>query len=251
MRKVDNEEIVGGINTVDTIIDLGKDSSKKLFVLKSKTSLRIKSLIEKAESKNIGIFFKDLNFFKTNCKNINHQGIAILYKSRKEEDDSFLDGLLERKNLLLLILDHLTDPHNVGACIRSAAAANVDAIIVPKNRSCHLTPVVRKISSGGSELIPFVIVKNLVRALKKISSSGVDILGADLSGEESYSEINFSLRVAFVIGSEDKGLKRLTSENCDKLIKIKMPGKIQSLNASVSAGILLFEFLNYQKSKME
>ena len=111
--------------------------------------------------------------------------------------------------------------------------------------------MVRKISSGGSELIPFVIVKNLVRALKKISSSGVDILGADLSGEESYSEINFSLRVAFVIGSEDKGLKRLTSENCDKLIKIKMPGKIQSLNASVSAGILLFEFLNYQKSKME
>ena len=84
MRKADNEEIVGGINTVDTIIDLSKDSSKKLFVLKSKTSLRIKSLIEKAESKNIGIFFKDLNFFKTNCKNINHQGIAILYKSRKK-----------------------------------------------------------------------------------------------------------------------------------------------------------------------
>ncbi|GIS76165.1 MAG: hypothetical protein CM1200mP12_18840 [Gammaproteobacteria bacterium] len=99
----------------------------------------------------------------------------MLCNKRIEEQETFLDNLLERVSLFLLILDHITDPHNVGACLRSAAAANVDAVIVPKNRSCHLTPTVRKVSSGGSELVPFVVVTNLVRTIKKMKLSDVNI----------------------------------------------------------------------------
>ena len=120
--------------------------------------------------------------------------------------------------------------------------------IVPKNRACHLNPTVRKVSSGGSELIPFVIVTNLVRALEKIRSYGVEVVGADQNAEESYSDIDLGKKVAFVIGSEDKGLKRLTSKNCDKLVKIDMPGKIESLNTSVSASILIFEYLRKNRN---
>ena len=152
--------------------------------------------------------------------------------------------MLEKESLLLLVLDHITDPHNVGACLRSAAAANVDAVIVPKNRSCHLTPTVRKISSGGSELVPFVVVTNLVRTIKKMKLSDVKIVGAEKNGEMDYKEIVLEKKNALIIGSEDKGLKKLTAENCDTLIRVDLPGSVESLNASVACGILLFEFVS-------
>jgi len=112
-----------------------------------------------------------------------------------------------------------------------------------KNRSCHLSPTVRKVSSGGSELVPFIVVTNLVRSLKKMQSSGVQIIGAEKTAKESYTNLNFDKKSALVIGSEDKGLRTLTTENCDKLVKIDMPGQMESLNASVASGILLFEFI--------
>ena len=151
---------------------------------------------------------------------------------------------LERDSLFLLILDHITDPHNVGACLRSAAAANVDAVIVPKNRSCHLTPTVRKVSSGGSELVPFVVVTNLVRTIKKMKLSNVNIVGAESTWGKNYKELVLEKKNALIIGSEDKGLKKLTAQNCDTLIRIDLPGSVDSLNASVACGILLFEFVS-------
>ncbi|HIB75644.1 MAG TPA: 23S rRNA (guanosine(2251)-2'-O)-methyltransferase RlmB, partial [Gammaproteobacteria bacterium] len=163
-----------------------------------------------------------------------------------------LEELLKKDSLLFLILDHVTDPQNVGACLRSAAAANVDAVIVPKNRSCHLTPTVRKISSGGSELIPFVIVTNLIRTLKKMKLTGVEIIGTEKSASEPSPAVCLAPppdhkihrnKNALVIGSENKGLRKLTAENCDRLIRIDMPGPMESLNASVACGILLFEFI--------
>jgi 23S rRNA (guanosine2251-2'-O)-methyltransferase len=145
-------------------------------------------------------------------------------------------------------LDHLTDPHNVGACLRSAAGAGADAIIVPKNRACHLTPTVRKISSGGSELLPFIVVTNLNRTLEKISEAGVKVIGAAADSGVNYTEIDMKGSAALVIGSEDKGLKRLTKEKCNELASIEMPGGIESLNASVTAGILLFDYLRQNNS---
>lgn len=243
MRIKHHQEIICGINLIETVLTARHDSVETLYILDSKLNSRIKRISSKAKSKGVNISLETKNFFALYCKDSNHQGLALLCDKRKEEDESLLEELLKKESLLFLVLDHITDPHNVGACLRNAAAANVDAVIVPKNRSCHLNSTVRKISSGGSELVPFIVVTNLVRSLKKMQSSGVQIIGAEKTAKESYTNLNFDKKSALVIGSEDKGLRTLTTENCDKLVKIDMPGQMESLNASVASGILLFEFI--------
>ena len=244
MKIEKDQEIICGINVIETVLILRPGSAKTLFVLDSKSNSRIKKILSSAKTNQIEISLKTKDFFSNYFGDQNHQGLAMLCNKRIEEQETFLDNLLERDSLFLLILDHITDPHNVGACLRSAAAANVDAVIVPKNRSCHLTPTVRKVSSGGSELVPFVVVTNLVRTIKKMKLSDVSIVGAEKNGETDYKELVLQKKNALIIGSEDKGLKKLTAENCDTLIRVDLPGSVDSLNASVACGILLFEFVS-------
>ena len=243
MRIEEDQEIICGFNIIETVLNSRPKSAKALFVLDSKSNSRIKNMSSKAQSSGVKVSLKDKDFFSIYCQDRNHQGLALLCNKRKAEDESLLEELLKKDSLLFLILDHVTDPQNVGACLRSDAEANVDAVIVPKNRSCHLTPTVRKISSGGSELIPFVIVTNLVRTLKKMKLTGVEIIGTEKSASENYKDISLDKKNALVIGSENRGLRKLTAENCDRLIRIDMPGPMESLNASVACGILLFEFI--------
>ena len=238
-----DQELVCSINAVREIISIRPKSVVELLIKDEKKNTRIDSLASLAKEHRIEIIIKTDNFFEDNFSDQNHQGVAILCNKRLEENETFLEKLLEKENLLILILDHLTDPHNVGACLRSAAAAGADAVIVPKNRSCHLTPTVRKISSGGSELMPFIVVTNLNRTIERLSDSGVKVIGADADKGKNHTEIDMKGSAAFIIGSEDKGLKRLTAEKCDTLAAIDMPGGIESLNASVTAGIILFEYV--------
>ena len=245
MNLTKDQELVCGINAVNEIISIRPSSVTTLFIEDDKGK-RIQELDQLAKQNNIEVVLQDSSFFQKNFSEMNHQSVAIICHKRLEENENFLENLFKKKNLLLLILEHITDPHNVGACIRTAAAAGVDAIIVPKNRSCHLTPTVRKISSGGAELIPFVIVTNIVRTINKLQSAGVMIYGTDMKASKLHNEITYGDKSALIIGSEDKGLKRLTLENCDEIIKVKMPGRIESLNASVSTGIMLFQMINQQ-----
>ena len=238
-----DQELVCGINAVREIISIRPKSVVELLIKDEKKNTRIDSLASLAKEHRIEIIIKTDNFFEDNFSDQNHQGVAILCNKRLEENETFLEKLLEKENLLILSLDHLTDPHNVGACLRSAAAAGADAVIVPKNRSCHLTPTVRKISSGGSELLPFIVVTNLNRTIERISDSGVKVIGAAADTGQNHTEIDMKGSAAFIIGSEDKGLKRLTAEKCHTLAAIDMPGGIESLNASVTAGIILFEYV--------
>jgi 23S rRNA (guanosine2251-2'-O)-methyltransferase len=243
MKVSNDQELVCGINAVKEIISIRPRSVLSLFLQDEKQSSRIESLSNLANKNHIEKILEDDKFFEHNFSDQNHQGVAILCNKRLEENETFLEKLLEKENLLILILDHLTDPHNVGACLRSAAAAGADAVIVPKNRSCHLTPTVRKISSGGSELMPFIVVTNLNRTIERISDSGIKVIGAAADTGQNHTEIDMKGSAAFIIGSEDKGLKRLTAEKCDTLAAIDMPGGIESLNASVTAGIILFEYV--------
>lgn len=245
MNLTKDQELVCGINAVNEIISIRPSSVTTLFIEDDKGK-RIQELDQLAKQNNIEVVLQDSPFFQKNFSEMNHQSVAIICHKRLEENENFLENLFEKKNLLLLILEHITDPHNVGACIRTAAAAGVDAIIVPKNRSCHLTPTVRKISSGGAELIPFVVVTNIVRTINKLQSEGVMIYGTDIKASKLHNEITYGDKSALIIGSEDKGLKRLTLENCDEIIKVNMPGRIESLNASVSTGIMLFQMINQQ-----
>ena len=245
MNLTKDQELVCGINAVNEIISIRPSSVTTLFIEDDKGK-RIQELDQLAKQNNIEVVLQDSSFFQKNFSEMNHQSVAIICHKRLEENENFLENLFKKKNLLLLILEHITDPHNVGACIRTAAAAGVDAIIVPKNRSCHLTPTVRKISSGGAELIPFVVVTNIVRTINKLQSEGVMIYGTDMKASKLHNEITYGDKSALIIGSEDKGLKRLTLENCDEIIKVNMPGRIESLNASVTTGIMLFQMINQQ-----
>jgi len=245
MNLTKDQEMVCGINAVNEIISIRPNSVTTLFIEDDKGK-RIQELDQLAKQNNIEVVLQDSSFFQKNFSEMNHQSVAIICHKRLEENENYLESLFEKDNLLLLILEHITDPHNVGACIRTATAAGVDAVIVPKNRSCHLTPTVRKISSGGAELIPFVVVTNIVRTINKLKSAGVMIYGTDMKASKLHNEITYGDKSALIIGSEDKGLKRLTLENCDEIIKIKMPGRIESLNASVSTGVMLFQMINQQ-----
>ena len=245
MNLTKDQEMVCGINAVNEIISIRPNSVTTLFIEDDKGK-RIQELDQLAKQNNIEVVLQDSSFFQKNFSEMNHQSVAIICHKRLEENENYLESLFEKDNLLLLILEHITDPHNVGACIRTAAAAGVDAVIVPKNRSCHLTPTVRKISSGGAELIPFVVVTNIVRTINKLKSAGVMIYGTDMEASKLHNEITYGDKSALIIGSEDKGLKRLTLENCDEIIKIKMHGRIESLNASVSTGVMLFQMINQQ-----
>tara|TARA_B110000116_G_scaffold95568_1_gene83352 strand:+ start:531 stop:1292 length:762 start_codon:yes stop_codon:yes gene_type:complete len=247
IKKDSNQEIILGINPAKEIIRLRPHTVKQLIINIDKSSRRINELNLLAESMSIQISEVEKSFFSQNYPNENHQGVAVLCNKRSHESEDLLDNILNQENIFLLILDHMTDPHNVGACMRSAAAAEVDAIVVPKDRSCHLTPTVRKISSGASELIPFIVVTNLSRSIKKISSAGVKVYGAKSDGAIKHTDADMRGNVAIVIGSEDKGLKELTAKTCNALISIEMPGNIDSLNASVTAGIILFEYLRQNK----
>jgi 23S rRNA (guanosine2251-2'-O)-methyltransferase len=173
-----------------------------------------------------------------------HQGVVARVKGVAEHNERYLEQLLVEldKPALLLVLDGVTDPHNVGACLRSADAAGVDAVIVPRDRACGLTPVVRKVASGAAETVSFVRVTNLARTLKSLRDAGVWVIGTALEEADcSLYQTRLTGPVALVLGAEGKGLRRLSRENCDELVYIPMVGTVQSLNVSVAAGVCLFE----------
>lgn len=240
------EEFVCGLNAVSQIIKTRPKSVRTLITAESRNE-RVKSIVQDSNIHMIEVIEEKNSFFEDNFKEINHQNIAVVCNKRSEESEDFLESILKKENIKILILEGLTDPHNVGACLRSAAGCDVDAVIVPKNRSCHLTPMVRKISCGASELIPFVVVTNIVRTINKLQDCGVRVYGSDLQANASHDQVKYLKKLALVIGSEDKGIRRLTRENCDELIKIDMSQKMDSLNASVSTGILLFEIARQNK----
>ena len=194
MNLKDNEELVCGLNAVSQIIQTRPQSVQCLFV-GQKPKGRIQFVMQKAEKSNITIDKENPSFFEDKFKEQSHQNIAITCNKRSEESENYLESILDKPKLKLLLLDGLSDPHNVGACLRSAAAADVDAVIVPKNRSCHLTPTVRKISCGASELIPFVVVTNMVRTINFLKDKGVMIYGSDLQATKTYDEVEYAQKM--------------------------------------------------------
>lgn len=167
--------------------------------------------------------------------NGNHQGIVLDIEDYKYSD---LKEVLNSN--FIVMLDHLEDPHNFGAIIRTCEAAGVDAIVIPKNRSVEVNSTVMKVSAGALNNVKIVEVTNLVNAIKKLKDNGFWVYGTDMDGE-TYTKVSYDSKTVLVIGAEGNGISKLVSENCDFMIKIPMIGKINSLNASVAAGIVIYE----------
>tara|TARA_B000000460_G_C21491114_1_gene381621 strand:+ start:124 stop:705 length:582 start_codon:yes stop_codon:yes gene_type:complete len=167
-----------------------------------------------------------------------------------ERDESDLQDIIDSNGApFLLILDGVQDPHNLGACLRTADGAGVDAVIAPRNRAVGMTETVARISCGASESVPFIQVTNIVRTLKELQKSGVRVVGtADGAESSSLYEVDFKGAIALVMGAEEKGLRRLTRETCDLVVSLPMMGKVDCLNVSVATGVCLYEALRQRKS---
>ena len=174
---------------------------------------------------------------------VRHQGIAARYRSSGGAPVADLHGILANAGdaVLLLVLDGVQDPQNLGACLRSADAAGADAVVVPRRRAVGLTPAVRMAASGAAERIPLAVVGNLAQALRELGDAGVGLFGASAGAGIPYTRADFRGPVAIVMGGEGRGLRRLSSELCDQLIHIPMRDGVESLNVSVAAALCLFE----------
>ena len=178
-----------------------------------------------------------------------HQGVVarVEIKSAGRDLDDILDAL---ENPLLLVLDGVTDPHNLGACLRVANAAGAHAVVAPKDRSAGITPAVSKVASGAAESTPYVMVTNLARTLAEIKARNIWVVGADERAELTLYQADLPGSIAWVLGAEGEGMRRLTRESCDILVRIPMGGEVESLNVSVSAGICLFESVRRRTGKI-
>jgi 23S rRNA (guanosine2251-2'-O)-methyltransferase len=183
------------------------------------------------------------------AKGEQHQGIIARVKEGKKYNEKDLDQIIASSDTpFLLVLDGVTDPHNLGACLRNADAAGVDAIIVPKDKSAKLNGTARKVACGAAETVPLVQVTNLARTLRDIKEMGVWVVGT--AGETDIEVFDAKLTgpMAIVMGAEGSGMRRLTREHCDELVKIPMVGTVSSLNVSVATGICLFEVLRQRRA---
>ena len=241
-------EFIYGIHTVTALLERAPERIETLQVLEGRGDKRMQQLLSEAERANIHIERVSRDVLdKFDAK---HQGVVALLANNFEYRETDLKGLIERSaSPLLLILDGVTDPHNLGACLRSADAAGVDAVIAPRDNAASLTPVVRKVACGAAEVIPFVQVTNLARTLRDLKEWGVWIVGTAGEAETLIYEQDLTGPIAIAMGAEGSGLRRLTREHCDFLVKLPMVGSVSSLNVSVATGICLFEAVRQRRSK--
>lgn len=242
-RKKVQKEQVFGLHAVSTLLKREPKRVTSIRVMTGRRDQRLQALVELAESLQIEIQSCSRQELDKLTDQSVHQGVLALCQPMKTYSERELSGLLDslEEPAFLLVLDGVTDPHNLGACLRTADAAGVHAVIAPKDKSAPLNSTVAKVACGAAEAVPYVQVTNLARTLKELQQRGIWITGT--AGETDLDIYQASLTgpMAFVMGAEGKGMRRLTRENCDQLVKIPMAGEVSSLNVSVATGVCLFE----------
>ncbi len=242
-----HSEIVFGFHSVESVMRNDPINVLQLLVEKNRHDKRMNQLIQFAEAQGISIEYLKKTDLQKQAESHKTQGVAIRYKASAKIEGHSLEDLMQKDDVLFLVLDGVTDPHNLGACLRTADAAGVDGVIVPKDRAAGITPVTRKVACGAAETIPFFQVTNLARTLKLLSDHDVWIAGTAGEAENDIYDVQLTGKLALVMGAEEKGMRRLTREHCDQLIKLPMAGQVESLNVSVATGVCLFEVVRQRK----
>lgn len=241
-------EIIFGMHAVESILKSHPDQVLQLWVQAGRKDRRMQTIRDLAARQGVSVETCSRDVLQKKSADQKHQGVVARIRSRQASQPGLQD-ILSRQRLLLLVLDGVQDPHNLGACLRTADACGVDAVIVSRNRSPGLTAVVRNVASGAAETTPFIQVANLARALQQLQDNDVWIVGAAGEAGASLYDSSASDRLAVVMGSEGQGLRRLTAEHCDELVHIPMQGQVESLNVSVATGICLFEYRRKQRAQ--
>jgi 23S rRNA (guanosine2251-2'-O)-methyltransferase len=237
------QQILVGFHAVIARMRQAPESLKTVYFDTSRRDRRMKDFLKSAES-ILGrrLHQADTERLRTLAGHDRHQGVVAFAEPAAvaRTIGELLDGL-SGEPALFLILDGVTDPHNLGACLRVADGAGADAVIVPKDRSAQLNSTVSKVASGAAETMPFVAVTNLARAIRELQEAGVWVVGAADAVEKTLYDIDLTGSVALVMGAEGEGMRRLTKETCDELVSIPMMGGVESLNVSVASGVALYE----------
>jgi 23S rRNA (guanosine2251-2'-O)-methyltransferase len=230
-----------GFHAVTSRLRQKPDTVSEIYVDAGRSDHRAKDLRALAKQHGIRVIPVDAKRLDGMCGGARHQGVVA--QAQPLDMPQFIEDVLEglEEPPLLLILDGVQDPHNLGACLRAADGAGAHAVIAPKDRSVGLTTAAIKVASGAAESVPYIVVTNLARTMRDLKDRGVWLIGADDSAEQSIYKARLEGAVGVVLGAEGEGLRRLTRENCDLLVAIPMMGAVQSLNVSVASGICLYE----------
>jgi 23S rRNA (guanosine2251-2'-O)-methyltransferase len=248
---VASRELIYGLHAVTAALQ--RDPARILEIQIAEgmqTQSRLSWILEEANHTGIKITTSPRDVLDELAAGSTHQGIVAWCKPAKVFKENDLDDLIAGLIAppLLLILDGVQDPHNLGACLRTADAAGVHALIAPRDRAVGLTPVVRKVASGAAESVPFIQVTNLARCLRQLKDKRIWLVGTDGEADMDIFSVDLRGPVALVMGAEGQGLRRLTREHCDYLVRIPMAGAVESLNVSVAAGVCLFEVVRQRTS---
>lgn len=245
------EAIVFGLHAVRTLLQQHPQRASLLLLQKGREDARATELMQLAQAAGIRVEWRDAAELNKLSGGDRHQGACVNVRPAAALGEGALDELLDGLTAppLLLVLDGVQDPHNLGACLRTADAAGANAVIVPRDRAAGLSPTVRKVASGAAESVPLIQVVNLSRTLRWLKEREIWIVGTDDQAPKSIYQSDLSGPLALVLGAEGPGLRRLTKENCDALVGIPMQGVVESLNVSVAAGVVLFEATRQRAGK--
>ncbi|MBN3860130.1 23S rRNA (guanosine(2251)-2'-O)-methyltransferase RlmB [Neisseriaceae bacterium PsAf] len=237
-----NKRLIVGFHATNARLWQNPKSLYEIYILDSKDDQRTREVIQKAQQENVHVYFVDEQRIQSLAgQYTKHQGIVAFIDASRPftHIDDILDNLQEPP--FLLILDGITDPHNLGAALRVADAMGLHAVIAPKDKSVGLNTTVSKVACGAAETVPYITVTNLSRTMKELKKRQIWIYGTEMDAKANLYDVDLPLGIAWVMGSEGTGMRRLTKENCDVLVSIPMYGTVESLNVSVSTGIVLSE----------
>ena len=241
-----------GVHSVESLLELEPERVLTLFTLKGRDDQRLQRILQLAEPFGISVQKASRDSLEKLAGQPFHQGVVAAVRALPTLNEKDLDQILEStEHPLLLALDHITDPHNLGACIRTAAAMGIEAVIVPRDRSATLTPTARKVAAGGAEKVKFIQVTNLARTLGHIKENyNVRVVGTMLDEKAlPIQQFDFTgTPICVVMGAEDTGLRPITQSQCDQTVFIPMSGNLQSLNVSVATGMALYEACRQRQS---
>ena len=245
-----NEKVyIYGINAVFDVLKYKPEQLIEVFLKDGVSNRRLNKLVDLIQHHKISLTRVSGKKIEQITGTPKNQGIAAAVKQPTNLDSKSALNFIETIDTpLILILDGLQDPRNVGACLRTANASGVDLIVIPRNRTVINTPVVSKVSAGASVLMPIAEIPNLVRFLKELKKQGVWIFGTSDQANSNYWEVDYTCPMAIIVGSEGKGMRPLTAKHCDYMVSIPMIGQIESLNVSVATGVFLYEVVRQRSS---
>jgi 23S rRNA (guanosine2251-2'-O)-methyltransferase len=232
--------LIGGFHAVLAVLEDGADKPYEIWLASGREDERSRQIQQLAKSLQIPLYSARRQDLDLKAPGLRHQGVVAYMPAAHFRGEDALE-VPATPQRLLLALEHVQDPHNLGACLRTAEAVGVDAVIIPKDRSAGLTAVARKAAAGAAERVPVIAVTNLVRSLERLKELGYWVTGLAGEGAEDLYGTDLTGPTVIVMGAEGEGLRRLTRETCDRLVRIPMLGKAESLNVSVATAVCLYE----------